>query len=176
MLSVTKRLEDDEEPSLHPCKCPRGLYATFFGPVLTLANSTLGAGVLSYPYAFRECGWLLGSFLCVMLGAILALSCWVLAYCCTEVSPCTPAQMLRSTEQSNPSQAQKTNRAVRSYHQLVELVGGSRYTPCCHSAHVGMLGCAACRVLTHAPRLRLCILISSSSSASLPDCRWWWRP
>ena len=78
----------------------------FWGPLFTLANSCLGAGVLSFPYCFRMSGLVVGLILCIGFGSLLAFSCWSIAYCCDK--------------------AQQTDPTVMTYHQLVQLIGGRR--------------------------------------------------
>lgn len=59
----------------------RPKYATPGSTLLNLSNTIVGAGSLALPYAFRCAGWLTGSFILVLVGAMSALSFMMLVLC-----------------------------------------------------------------------------------------------
>eukprot|EP00937_MAST-01D_sp_MAST-1D-sp2_P003544 g3544.t1 len=98
---------------------------TFFASVITLANSAIGAGVLTFPYAFSQAGLGLAIILCVCLALLMGFSLHVIAL---------------STEE-----AQKKDSRVRSYQDIVKLAMGERVSTAVEVALVLYLfgGCIA---------------------------------
>jgi len=50
---------------------------TFWTSVFTLANAAIGAGVLAFPYAFAQCGLVLGIFLCFALSIVMGYTAYI---------------------------------------------------------------------------------------------------
>ena len=63
---------------------PKEIYkgdGTFFSSVITLANSAIGAGVLTFPYAFMNAGLAAAALICVALACVMGFSLHVIASC-----------------------------------------------------------------------------------------------
>lgn len=63
--------------------------SSLWGAVLTLSNSAIGAGVLAFPFAFRNCGLVLGLILCLGLSTVLAFGLHACAIACAETGACS---------------------------------------------------------------------------------------
>jgi len=55
--------------------------ASFFYSVFNTANAALGTGVLCFPYAFKQSGWLLGSIITVVFAFIIGYSLTIILRC-----------------------------------------------------------------------------------------------
>ena len=98
---------------------------TLFASIITLANSAIGAGVLTFPYAFESAGLVLAIILCLCLALLMGFTLHVIA---------------QSTEA-----AQKKDSRVRSYQDVVKLAMGERVSTAVEVALVLYLfgGCIA---------------------------------
>jgi amino acid permease len=74
--------------------------AGLVGSTLNLTNSIIGGGILALPYAFSNCGWILGSALIVCTGVATAFSLHLLTVCSLKVPP--PASFYKVTKASIP--------------------------------------------------------------------------
>ncbi|GIM01936.1 hypothetical protein Vretimale_6647 [Volvox reticuliferus] len=69
--------------------------ASALSSVFVMANSTVGAGVLSLPFAFQETGLVGGLLLCVAVGTVEALTLYVLSKFAERYSAVTYVELVR---------------------------------------------------------------------------------
>jgi amino acid permease len=69
---------------------------TVLSSTLVLANTVIGAGVLSLPYAVKECGLLLGCGLIVAMALLIATTQKFIVYGCLEHRPRSYEELVRS--------------------------------------------------------------------------------
>eukprot|EP00939_MAST-03C_sp_MAST-3C-sp1_P000257 g257.t1 len=97
--------EDDQRDEELTAKRGDGKkWISVFEATMLLTNSCIGAGVLSFPFAFRCMGWLLGSVVCILFALILAFTAYVLIVA------------LEIIQIKSPS--------TRSFHQMCSHIGG----------------------------------------------------
>ena len=68
----------------------------FFGSVITLANSAIGAGVLAFPYAFKSAGLGLGLMLTLGLCGVMGYCLHIMSTSCKVNLKCEPYDLTLS--------------------------------------------------------------------------------